>query len=122
MARTVLLIEDEPHIVEALSFLLSREGWNVEVHNDGQGAVEKITSLQPCLVILDVMLPNKGGMDILHDVRNEATTRDIPVLMLTAKGQRKDRQAAEEAGASLFMTKPFSNQEIIANINRLIAS
>lgn len=122
MARTVLLIEDEPNIVEALSFLLSREGWNVETHNDGEGAVEKITSLQPNLVILDVMLPNKGGMDILHDVRNETTTRDIPVLMLTAKGQRKDRQAAEKAGASLFMTKPFSNQEIIQNIHRLVTS
>lgn len=119
MARTVLLIEDEPHIVEALSFLLSREGWIVETHNDGHGAVEKIAALQPNLVILDVMLPNRGGMDILHDIRNEVDTRDIPVLMLTAKGQRKDRQAAEEAGASLFMTKPFSNQEIIQNINRL---
>lgn len=120
MTRTVLLIEDEPHIVEALSFLLMREGWNVETHSDGQGAVEKVTSIQPDLVILDVMLPNKGGMDILHDIRNEADTRDIPVLMLTAKGQRKDRQAAEEAGASLFMTKPFSNQEIVQNINRLL--
>ncbi|MEW7007149.1 MULTISPECIES: response regulator transcription factor [unclassified Lentilitoribacter] len=122
MTRTVLLIEDEPHIVEALSFLLSREGWNVDVHNDGHGAVEKILSLQPNLVILDVMLPNKGGMDILHDIRNEVNIRDIPVLMLTAKGQRKDRQAAEEAGANLFMTKPFSNQEIVQNINRLVTS
>lgn len=120
MAKTVLLIEDEPHIVEALSFLLAREGWQVETHNDGSGAVDMVSVIAPDLVILDVMLPNIGGMEILHGIRQRSTTSDIPVLMLTAKGQQKDRQAAENAGASLFMTKPFSNQEIVAKIRELV--
>ena len=107
MANTVLLIEDEPHIVEALSFLLTREGWNVATHSDGQNAVSKVLDIMPILVVLDVMLPNKGGMEILHDIRNQTAISKIPVLMLTAKGQQRDRQAAEEAGVSLFMTKPL---------------
>ncbi len=121
MANTVLLIEDEPHIVEALSFLLTREGWNVATHSDGQNAVSKVLDIMPILVVLDVMLPNKGGMEILHDIRNQTAISKIPVLMLTAKGQQRDRQAAEEAGVSLFMTKPFSNQKIVENIRKLVS-
>lgn len=120
MTKKVLLIEDEPHIVEALSFLLKRESWQVEIHNDGIGAVNKVSELTPDLVILDVMLPNIGGMEILHDIRQNKQTAKTPVLMLTAKGQQKDRKAAEDAGASLFMTKPFSNQEIVASIRELV--
>lgn len=119
--KEVLLIEDEPHIVEALSFLLTREGLNVTVHNDGGNAIERISSLKPDLVILDQMLPNKSGMDILIDIRNAAELGHLPVLMLTAKGQMKDREAAENAGVSLFMTKPFSNQEVINNVRTLVA-
>lgn len=121
MTKEVLVIEDEPHIVEALSFLLTREGWNVSVHNDGGNAVERISSLRPDLVILDQMLPNKSGMDILLDIRSAVELGDLPVLMLTAKGQTKDRQAAEDAGVSLFMTKPFSNQEVVENVRTLVA-
>ena len=121
MTKTVLLIEDEPHIVEALSFLLDREGWRVIVHSDGDGAVEKAVDVTPDLVILDVMLPNKSGMEILHNIRHDDTIAELPVLMLTAKGQNKDRQAAESAGASMFMTKPFSNQQVIENIRQLVS-
>lgn len=119
--KEVLLIEDEPHIVEALSFLLTREGLNVTVHSDGGNAIERISSLRPDLVILDQMLPNKSGMDILIDIRNASELGHLPVLMLTAKGQSKDRAAAESAGVSLFMTKPFSNQEVIDNVRTLVA-
>lgn len=121
MAKQVLVIEDEPHIVEALSFLLKREGWHVSVHHDGGSAIDRISSLKPDLVILDQMLPNKSGMDILHDIRSGSELGDLPVLMLTAKGQTRDRQAAEDAGVSLFMTKPFSNQEVIENVRTLVA-
>ena len=120
MTNTVLLIEDEPHIVEALSFLLERDGWQVVVHSDGEGALERAAELSPDIIVLDVMLPNKGGMEILHDIRTHDQINNTPVLMLTAKGQQKDRHAAETAGASLFMTKPFSNQEIIENMRHLV--
>lgn len=122
MAKSVLLVEDEPFIIEALSFLLSREGINVSAFTDGDGCVEHITQTEPDLVVLDMMLPNKSGMQILEELRATDGFAQLPVLMLTAKGQKKDRAAAEEAGVSLFMTKPFSNKEIIQNIQTLLSS
>ena len=120
MHERVLLIEDEPHIVEAISFLLTRESISVSTHSNGVDAAEKVVRLKPDLVILDVMLPGKSGFDILKEIRSSNAVAEIPVLMLTAKGQSKDRAAAEAAGASLFMTKPFSNKEIVENVKSLL--
>ncbi len=122
MAKSVLLVEDEPFIIEALSFLLTREGLNVSAFTDGDGCVEHIQKIKPDLIVLDMMLPNKSGMQILEELRAIDGLTDLPVLMLTAKGQKKDRTAAEEAGVSLFMTKPFSNKEIIQNIHTLLST
>ena len=116
----VLLVEDEPNIVEALSFLLSREGLSVTAHSNGADAARVAQDAAPDLVILDVMLPNKSGFDILRELRAAPGTADLPVMMLTAKGQNKDREKAEEAGANLFMTKPFSNADIVAGVKRLL--
>ena len=117
--RRVLLIEDEPNIIEAIRFILSRDGWRVDTHSDGQTAVEAVHNRAPNLVILDVMLPNRPGYDILNDLRIDPETRDLPVLMLTARGQKKDRELAERLGASKFMTKPFSNGEILSTVREL---
>ena len=117
--RRVLLIEDEPNIIEAIRFILSRDGWRVDTHSDGQTAVEAVHNRAPSLVILDVMLPNRPGYDILNDLLIDPETRDLPVLMLTARGQKKDRELAERLGASKFMTKPFSNGEILSTVREL---
>ncbi|MEX0318553.1 MAG: response regulator transcription factor [Ruegeria sp.] len=121
MSRKVLLIEDEPNITEAIRFLLTREGWQVETHAEGTDAVDVIRATQPDLVILDVMLPGKSGMDILRDLRERDEMRDLPVLMLTARGQSRDRDMAEKAGVSRFMTKPFSNTEVLTAVRDLHA-
>lgn len=120
VTKSVLIIEDEPFIIEALSFLLEREGFQLSAYSDGEGCVDFIKKIKPDLIILDMMLPNISGMQILENLRNSTEFSNLPVLMLTAKGQTKDRQAAENAGASLFMTKPFSNDEIIANVHKLL--
>lgn len=120
MPQKVLLIEDEPHIAEALAFLLSREGLEVACCADGEEAVARVASERPGLVILDVMLPGKSGFEVLREIRARPDTAELPVMLLTAKGQARDRSEAEEAGATLFMTKPFSNAEIVANIKRLL--
>lgn len=120
LQQKVLLIEDEPHIVEALSFLLSREGLDVSAHSNGADAARVARDAAPDLVILDVMLPNKSGFDILRELRASPSTATMPVMMLTAKGQGKDRAEAEEAGANLFMTKPFSNADIVAGVKQLL--
>ncbi|MEM8979318.1 MAG: response regulator [Pseudomonadota bacterium] len=118
----ILLVEDEPNIIEALRFLLSREGWSVLVHSNGADAVARVEREDPDLVILDVMLPNRSGYDILSELRQRPDARDLPILMLTARGQAKDRERALGAGADAFMTKPFSNDEILATVSQLSAT
>jgi two-component system, OmpR family, response regulator len=115
----VLLIEDEPNIIEALRFLLSRDGWRVATHSDGSGAVEAVRRNAPDLVILDVMLPGRSGFDILAELRADPGLQALPVLMLTARGQARDRAEAERSGASRFMAKPFANAEILAVVREL---
>ena len=119
MGKKILLIEDEPNIIEAISFILKRDGWAVTAHEDGRTAFEAVLRHGPDLVILDVMLPGRSGYDILRDLRENAAMQDLPVLMLTARGQSKDRQMAERLGASRFMTKPFSNTEMLECIRQL---
>jgi DNA-binding response OmpR family regulator len=121
MNRKVLLIEDEPNIIEAIRFLLTRDGWQVDTHSDGADAVETVQLKRPDLIILDMMLPGRSGMEILRDLRDLDETRDLPVLMLTARGQSRDRDMAEKAGVSRFMTKPFSNAEVLTAVRDLLA-
>jgi len=120
MGNKILLIEDEPNIIEAISFILKRDGWLVATHGDGHTALEAVSRHAPDLVILDVMLPGRSGYDILQDLRGAAATQSLPVLMLTARGQNKDRELAQQLGVSRFMTKPFSNADILACIHELL--
>jgi DNA-binding response OmpR family regulator len=119
MRKRVLLIEDEPNIIEAIRFILARDGWEVETLADGSLAAERVRSLRPDVVILDVMLPGRSGFDILDELRADPATAALPVLLLTAKGQSADRARAEAAGASRYMTKPFSNAEMLASVRAL---
>lgn len=121
MHHHVLLIEDEPNIIEAIRFILSRDGWRVSCHSDGATAVDTVTRLEPDVVVLDVMLPNRNGFDILRELRAQKATASLPVLMLTAKGQAKDRERAKDLGVSAFMTKPFANAEVIDRLRSLVA-
>ncbi len=122
MNGQVLLIEDEPNIIEAIKFILSRDGWQVHTHSNGETAVSMVRERAPDVVILDAMLPGKSGYDILRELREDGATAELPVLMLTARGQTKDRERAERAGASRFMTKPFSNSEVLDAVRALSAS
>ena len=119
MRKRVLLIEDEPNIIQAISFILSRDGWTVDTHADGATALAEVARRAPDIIILDVMLPNRSGFEILQDLRGNPDTQDLPVLMLTARGQKRDRELAENFGASRFMTKPFSNAEVLNAVQEL---
>ena len=122
MEKRILIIEDEPNIVEALRYILSRDGYVVDTHSDGSTAIETIEKRNPDVVILDAMLPNRSGFEILRDLRAAIPTAELPVLMLTARGQKKDRELAERYGASQFMTKPYSNSEVLACVRELSAN
>ena len=120
MGKSVLLIEDEPNIIEAISYILSKDGWRVASHSNGASAVEEIRRREPDVIILDVMLPGKTGFEVLRELRNEGGLSHIPVLMLTARGQTKDRELAEQVGATDFMTKPFSNSEVLDKVRAMV--
>ena len=117
MGMRVLLVEDEPNIVEAMGFILSRDGWVVSTHANGETALGEIRRVGPDVLVLDVMLPGRSGYDILRDLRADNAFKALPVLMLTARGQEKDRALAAELGATRFMTKPFSNVALRDAVN-----
>lgn len=118
MAPHVLLIEDEPNIAEAIRFLLTRDGVRVSHAAEGRAALVLLRQDRPQLVILDHMLPGLSGLEILSAIRSDPENRDLPVMMLTARG--RDREMAERAGADRFMTKPFSNAEILAEVRAML--
>lgn len=119
MGKHVVLVEDETNIAEAIRFLLGRDGWRVETLANGGNAAAVIGKTLPDLVILDVMLPGKTGFEILAEMRGQQSMAELPVLMLTARGHARDREMAMQAGASRFMTKPFSNEEMLAAVREL---
>jgi DNA-binding response OmpR family regulator len=114
----VLLIEDEPNIAEAIRFLLSRDGLRVSHVAEGAAALAFVQEDRPDLVVLDHMLPGMSGLEVLTALRADPVNRDLPVMMLTARG--RDREMAERAGADRFMTKPFSNTEILAEVRAML--
>ncbi len=118
MAKRVLLAEDEPNIVESLTFLLDRAGYEVSVETDGRKALNAALSDAPDVLILDVMLPELDGYEILRLLRSDSRATNLPIVMLTAKGQREDRETALDYGADMFITKPFANSEIVAAVER----
>ena len=122
MDKHVLLVEDEVNIIEAMRFLLTRDGWKVGTHSDGATAISAIRDARPDLVVLDYMLPGKSGIEILTELRALPDLAGLPVLMLTAKSTELDRVLglAERAGVNRFMTKPFSNAEVLNAVRDLV--
>lgn len=120
--KRVLIAEDEANIVEALKFMLRREGYHVEHAPDGELALARALSEPPDAMILDVMLPKLSGFDVLKALRDPAKRRRFPVVMLTAKGKAQDRRVALDIGADAFLTKPFSNAEVVAEVRRCLRS
>jgi DNA-binding response OmpR family regulator len=117
--KHVLLIEDEPNIAEAIRFILKRDGWVVTHASEGREALALIGATRPDVLVLDVMLPGRSGLEILAELRADPAHAALPVLMLTARGQGRDREAAERAGASAFLAKPFANADLVACLHML---
>lgn len=122
MVLDILIAEDEPAILESLEFILQRKGWSVAAVHDGEAALEALVRLQPRLLLLDIMLPRKNGMDVLKTIRAQPELYQANVLVLTARGQRYDRKMASDLNADGFITKPYSNSEVIAEVNRLLSA
>ncbi len=115
--QTILVVEDEEALAEALTFNLERQGFNVHVVHDGFGAVTSVQTNPPDLVILDVMLPGIDGFEVCRRVRSRS---NVPILMLTARGEEIDRVLGLEIGADDYLTKPFSLRELQARVRALL--
>lgn len=120
MALDVLIAEDEPSILESLDFILKRAGFTCSSVTDGEAAIRAVHRLHPRLLVLDVMLPKRSGFEVLKELRADALTADLPILILTAKGQQQDRRIAEDLGANSFVTKPYANAEVVGTVRRLL--
>ncbi len=120
MDKKVLIADDEQNIVISLEFLMKREGYQVEVANDGEEAVRRIRASRPDLVLLDVMMPKKSGFEVCQEIRSDPEMAGIRILMLTAKGRDTEVAKGLALGADAYMTKPFSTRELVDKVRSLL--
>ena len=113
----VLVVDDEPIVVDVLTRYLTREGFEVATAHDGQEAVDAFPSFHPDLVLLDLMLPRVDGLEVFRRIRHQ---QEVPVIMLTARGEETDRVVGLELGADDYVTKPFSPREIVARVRAVL--
>ncbi len=115
-----IIIEDERDLAELLAFNLEKEGWQTVIALDGRSGLEKVTSELPDLVILDLMLPEMGGIEVCRLLRRQEKTAAIPIIMVTAKGEEIDRVVGFEMGADDYLVKPFSTRELLLRIKAIL--
>ena len=113
MTKTILVVDDEKPIADILQFNLIKEGYHVICAYDGEEALQKVEEEQPDLMLLDIMLPKRDGMEVCREIRKKY---DFPIIMLTAKGSEIDKVLGLEMGADDYVTKPFSTRELIARV------
>jgi len=116
----ILIVEDELDLAELIAYHFKKKGYEVTEAHDGQAGLDATQSENFDLIILDLMMPKLTGMEVFHALRSENRTRDIPVIMLTAKGQPSDRIAGLEAGADDYLTKPFIPKELVLRGEKLL--
>lgn len=118
--RHVLVADDEPHIGRIIQMKLEQGPYRVTLVPDGRAAIGRVQEDEPIdVILLDIMMPHRTGLDVLAEIRTLPHHRDTPVIILTAKGQEADRTRAMELGATDFFTKPFSPRKLLARIDEL---
>jgi two-component system, OmpR family, alkaline phosphatase synthesis response regulator PhoP len=120
MPKRVLICDDEPYIVESVSYVVRKAGFDVLTAEDGEQALEAAHREKPDLVFLDIMMPGLSGDEVCRRLKADPSTRDTHVVILTARGQEEDERRAMEMGADEFMTKPFSPRKLRARILELL--
>jgi DNA-binding response OmpR family regulator len=120
MAKNILLVDDEPNIVLSLEFLMKRAGYAVRTATDGDAALEAITEDRPDLILLDVNMQKRDGFEICQLIRSNPGWKDIPIIMLTAKGRDVEREKGLAMGADDYVTKPFATQEVVEKVEAIL--
>ena len=119
--KKILVVEDEESLLKLQSILLTIRGYTVEGVMDGQAALEAVETMNPDLILLDIMLPKIDGFEVCRQIKANEATRHIPVVMLTAKKSMEDRVMGKQAGADMYITKPYKTSIVIETIQRLLS-
>ena len=122
MAKRILIVEDDPAVLRAMSFILEKEGYEVLTAVNGLEGLTKAKGENPDLLILDVMLPGIDGFEICHRLRAESETAQLPILMLSAKGQAADKAMGLQVGANEYLTKPVDRLVLLSTLEALLAA
>ena len=120
MKKKILLVEDEDHLGIVLKTFFEKKNFNIEVVKDGEDALFQADNFKPDVVLLDWMLPNMSGLEICRQIRTTKGMKKTPIIFLTAKGEEEDKLRALDTGADDYITKPFSQLELLARINALL--
>jgi len=116
----ILIVDDEPFILKSLTFVLRKEGFQVDSATNGMEAKEKLQAQKPNIVFLDIMMPKMNGLEVCQWLRQDPVLKDTYVIILTAKGQEADREKGLKIGADEYMTKPFSPSHVVTRIKELL--
>ena len=122
MTDKILIADDEPNILISLEYLMKREGFEVHLARDGQEALDMLRSVQPRLVLLDVMMPRMSGFEVCQALRADEALKSTLVLMLTAKGRDTDVAKGLALGADAYMTKPFATKDLVAKVAEMLGT
>jgi len=121
MARKIVIVDDDPYILMSLEFLMKKNGYEVLVARNGKEAMEVITRMVPELVLLDIMMPDVDGYSICREIKASKKLKEIKVIFLSAKTKDADIKKGYDAGAALYITKPFSTRELMKQVKDLLA-
>jgi two-component system alkaline phosphatase synthesis response regulator PhoP len=118
----ILVVDDEPYVQRALSFVLRKEGFNVGVASNGEEALEKAREIKPRIIFLDLIMPRMNGFDTCRTLKKDDELKNIHVIILTAKGQEVDRDRGMKEGADDYITKPFSPKEVVDMVRAIMGT
>ena len=122
MAKSVLVVEDEPNIVLSLEYVIKKAGYEVRVARDGEEALKAVEEAAPDLILLDVMIPKRDGYDVCQTIRANPAWNDVNIIMLTARGREVEREKGLALGADAYITKPFSTREPTDRLKRVLGA
>ena len=122
MAKRILIIEDDPAVLRAISYMLEKEGYEVLTAMNGLEGLTKAKGENPDLLVLDVMLPGIDGFEVCHRLRAESQTAQLPILMLSAKGQAADKSMGLQVGANEYLTKPVERLVLLGKVETLLGA
>ena len=122
MAKSVLVVDDEPNIVLSLDYVIKKAGYEVRVARDGEEALKAVEESAPDLILLDVMIPKRDGYDVCQTIRANPAWNDVNIIMLTARSREVEREKGLALGADAYITKPFSTRELTDRLKRVLGA